>query len=66
MPARNIVGELGKKIRWQVRLGGVCLHIEIQCAVRASVDGRDVLICEPFPFDSKWWSHKLKHPVLGF
>ncbi len=32
--------------------------------MRVSVDGTDLLICEPFPFDLKWWSQKLKHSAL--
>ncbi len=34
--------------------------------MRVSVDGTDLLTCESFPFDPKWWSHKLKHSALRY
>lgn len=33
---------------------------------KLSVDGTDCSIYEPFPFDTKWWSHKTNGPALRY
>ena len=34
--------------------------------VYASVDGTDVLVCEPQPFHAQWFSHEFRHAALRY
>lgn len=36
------------------------------CGCFASVDGTDIRIFEPSPFDSRWYSHKFRGPGVRF
>lgn len=34
--------------------------------MHVSLDGTDFLICEPQPFDKKWYGHKFKHAGIRY
>lgn len=48
------------QIKWENRFSGAFNHCNV------SVDGTDFKICEPSPFQTKWYSHKFNGPGLRY
>ena len=49
------------KIKWEYRN-----HNRNQSICRVTIDGSDFRICEPAPFDRRWYSHKFHGPGLRY
>ncbi len=63
---QSTISDHATQIVWNERLDcGHAMKDKVH-VVRISVDGTDFLIQEPIPFDSMWFSHKLKHAALRY
>lgn len=50
-----------RMIQWESRQG-----LNTERDFRVSVNGTDFSICEPWPFDTKLYSHKFKVPGVRY